>query len=114
VPYLQPSGEAVFLQLQKKQDKTWTPEQMEKKLQKWNESCWKMTVYTIFSTVAFLVACREPWLLNPFRFWDGATAFPLNYHVPFKIALFYLIEIGFYIQAIPFLFFVEVRPGSVF
>lgn len=105
----QPSGEAVFLQLQKKRDKAWTQQQLEKKLQKWNESCWKMTVYTIFSSVAFLVTFQEPYFLSPIRFWDGATTFPLNYHVPFKIALFYLIEIGFYIQAVPFLFFVEVR-----
>ncbi|KAF6262816.1 TLC domain-containing protein [Scenedesmus sp. NREL 46B-D3] len=105
----QPSGEAVFLQLQKKQDKTYTDQQLENKLQKWNESCWKMTVYTIFSAAAFLVSYQEPWFLSPVRFWDGATAFPLNYYVPFKIVLFYLIELGFYIQAIPFLFFVEVR-----
>jgi hypothetical protein len=105
---VQPSGEAVFLQLQKKRDKVWTEEQLEKKLQKWNESCWKLTVYTIFSTVAFLVTYREPYFLSPIRFWDGATQFPLNYHVPLKTTLFYLIEIGFYIQAIPFLFFVEV------
>lgn len=107
--FLQPSGEAVFLQLQKKQDKTYTDQQLENKLQKWNESCWKMTVYTIFSAAAFLVSYQEPWFLSPVRFWDGATAFPLNYYVPFKIVLFYLIELGFYIQAIPFLFFVEVR-----
>jgi hypothetical protein len=113
LPHLQPSGESVFLQLQKKQDKTWTPEQMEKKLQKWNESCWKMTVYTIFSTAALLVSYQEPWLLSPVRFWDGATAFPINCYVPFKIVLFYLLEIGFYIQAIPFLFFVEVRVPVV-
>lgn len=71
-----------------------------------------MTVYTIFSAVAFLVTYREPYFTSPVKFWDGATAFPLNYHVPLKITLLYLIEIGFYIQAIPFLFFVEVRLKS--
>lgn len=52
---------------------------------------------------------REPYFLDPYYYWTGANQFPLNFHVPFKVTLFYLIEIGFYIQAIPFLMFVEVR-----
>lgn len=56
-----------------------------------------------------LLCCREPYFLDPKHFWTDANQFPLNYYVPFKVTLFYLIEIGFYIQAIPFLMFVEVR-----
>lgn len=52
---------------------------------------------------------REPYFLEPRHYWTGATQFPLNYYVPFKTTLFYLIEIGFYLQAIPFLLFEEVR-----
>lgn len=68
-----------------------------------------MIVYTIFSVTAFLVTYSEPYFLDPHHYWTGATQFPLNYYTPFKVTLFYLIEIGFYLQAIPFLLFEEVR-----
>eukprot|EP00878_Enallax_costatus_P020493 GHUV01021669.1.p1 GENE.GHUV01021669.1~~GHUV01021669.1.p1 ORF type:complete len:247 (+),score=26.86 GHUV01021669.1:389-1129(+) len=97
------------MRIQKKQDKHWTDQDISDKLVKWNESCWKMVVYTTFSVTAFLVTYREPYFLDPYHYWTGATQFPLNYYVPFKTTLFYLIEIGFYIQAIPFLLFEEVR-----
>lgn len=105
----QPWGESVFLQLQKKRDMQWTKGELANKLRKWNESCWKGTVYIIFSTTAFLVTFREPYFLDPRHFWTDCNQFPLNYHVPFKTTLFYLIEIGFYLQAIPFLMLEEVR-----
>lgn len=107
--FLQPAGRAVFIRIQKKQDKSWTEREITDKLTKWNESCWKMVVYTIFSTTAFLVTFWEPYFTDPRHYWTGATQFPLNYYVPFKMTLFYLIEIGFYIQAVPFLLFEEVR-----
>jgi TLC domain len=47
--------------------------------------------------------------LDPHHYWTGSTAFPLNYYVPLKSTLFYMLEMGFYIQAIPFLMFIEVR-----
>ncbi|KAF8062789.1 ASC1-like protein [Scenedesmus sp. PABB004] len=105
----QPRGVAVFEALAKRRDAAITPEQLDAKLVKWNESCWKLTVYVIFSAAALAVAAGEPWLFDPRRYWDGATKFPLNYYVPLKVGLFYLLEIGFYLQAIPFLMFVEVR-----
>lgn len=89
---------SVFTRLQKKADAKWTQQQLDDKLLKWNESCWKAVVYVIFSTSAFLVAHREPWFKDPHHFWSGATQFPLDSYVPFKISLFYLLEIGFYIQ----------------
>lgn len=95
---MQPWGESVFLQLQKKRDMQWTKGELANKLRKWNESCWKGTVYIIFSTTAFLVTFREPYFLDPRHFWTDCNQFPLNYHVPFKTTLFYLIEIGFYLQ----------------
>jgi len=106
---LQPAGMAVFDGVQKKKDQQWTQQQLSDKLVKWNESCWKLCVYTIFSITAFLVTFREPFFSDPYHFWTGANAFPLNYYVPFKTTLFYCIEIGFYIQAVPFLIFIEVR-----
>lgn len=95
---VQPWGESVFLQLQKKRDMQWTKGELANKLRKWNESCWKGIVYIFFSATAFLVTFREPYFLNPRYFWTDCNQFPLNYHVPFKTTLFYLIEIGFYLQ----------------
>eukprot|EP00775_Hariotina_reticulata_P007298 gene7298-7511_t len=105
----QPAGIAVFERVQKKKDLSWTQQQLSDKLVKWNESCWKLVVYTFFSATAFLVTFREPFFADPYYFWTDANAFPLNYYVPLKTLLFYCVEIGFYIQAIPFLIFIEVR-----
>jgi hypothetical protein len=95
---LQPWGESVFLKLQKRRDRKWTQDELSKKCVKWNESCWKGTVYIIFSVTAFLVTFREKYFLDPYFFWTDCNQFPLNYYVPFKTTLFYLIEIGFYLQ----------------
>lgn len=65
---------------------------------KWNESCWKAVVYVIFSAAAFAVSFGEKWQTDPFHFWTDANQFPLNAYVPLKVSLFYLLEIGFYIQ----------------
>jgi hypothetical protein len=40
----------------------------------------------------------EPFFTNARLFWAGATQVPLNYFVPLKHALFYHIQIGFYLQ----------------
>lgn len=40
----------------------------------------------------------EKYFTDPHEFWTGATAFPLNYHVPLKHNLFYQAQIGFYLQ----------------
>lgn len=42
--------------------------------------------------------CREKYFLDPYYFWTDCTQFPLNYYVPFKTSLFYMLEIGFYLQ----------------
>lgn len=94
----QPWALSVFRGLQKKQDIKWDDKQLNDKLLKWNESCWKAVVYVIFSSTAFLVTFNEPWFSDPYHFWTEATQFPLNSYVPFKTTLFYLLEIGFYIQ----------------
>jgi hypothetical protein len=40
---------------------------------KWNESCWKGTVYIIFSATAFLVTFREKYFMDPYHYWTGKT-----------------------------------------
>ena len=46
------------------------------KLQKWTESCWKLTVYVLFTSLAFLVSYREVWFLDSRYFWLGCNHFP--------------------------------------
>eukprot|EP00798_Chlamydomonas_sp_ICE-L_P010767 gene10767-17854_t len=94
------------------------------KIRKFNESIWKMTVYIVFSLVAFLAAYKEPWFLDTRFAWKGCTKFPpcniqellvgtcITLVSPLEVIsvlLFYCIETGFYLQAIHFLTFIEVR-----
>lgn len=44
------------------------------------------------------LVCRERYFLDPYYFWTDCNQFPLNYYVPAKISLFYMLEIGFYLQ----------------
>jgi ceramide synthetase len=46
------------------------------KVRKWNESCWKLTIYIFFTTFAFLVSYKEPWFTDTRYFWLGCTHFP--------------------------------------
>jgi hypothetical protein len=70
---VQPWGQSVFLRLQKRQDRQWTKQEQANKMVKWNESCWKGTVYIIFSATAFLVTFREKYFMDPYHYWTGAT-----------------------------------------
>ena len=51
-------------------------EESVEKLRKWNESSWKMTVYVIFTVLAFVVSFREKWFSDTRFFWLGCTHFP--------------------------------------
>ena len=52
------------------------------KLQKWTESCWKLTVYVIFTVLAFLVSYKEVWFTDTRYFWLGCNHFhPCNLFV---------------------------------
>jgi ceramide synthetase len=106
---LQPIGERVLTAAAKKTDKNYTKEQQRQQIRKWNESCWKMFIFGSFTVSAFMVVRREPYFLDPKEYWTGTNAFPMNYYVPLKLVAFYCLEIGFYIQAIPYLCFVETR-----
>lgn len=105
----EPSGMAVMTGRMKKSDRKWDAPKQAEFLRKWNESCWKCFIYTFFTLFAFAATVTEPFFTNARLFWAGATQVPLNYFVPLKHALFYHIQIGFYLQAIPFLMFIEVR-----
>ncbi|KXZ42818.1 hypothetical protein GPECTOR_116g350 [Gonium pectorale] len=80
------------------------------KLRKWNESCWKMTVYIVFTTLAFVVCWGEVWFTDSRYWWLGCTHFPpCNLPVSRGVLLFYCAETGFYLQAIHFLAVYEER-----
>lgn len=79
------------------------------RLRKWNESCWKLTVYTFFTALAFFISFQEPWFWDTRYMWLGCNHFPpCNLHVPPKVLIFYCVQTGFYLQAVHFLIFHEV------
>ncbi|GFR45454.1 hypothetical protein Agub_g6851 [Astrephomene gubernaculifera] len=80
------------------------------KLRKWNESCWKMTVYITFTALAFAVSWGEIWFTDSRYWWLGCNRFPpCNLPVSRGVLLFYCAETGFYLQAIHFLAVHEER-----
>jgi hypothetical protein len=85
------------------------PENADEKLKKWKESCWKLTIYISFTLLALAVSYNEPWFTDTRHFWIGCTRLPCDLFVSKKLLLFYCVETGFYMQAIPFLIFVETR-----
>jgi hypothetical protein len=85
------------------------PKTAEAKMKKWKESCWKLTIYIVFTLLALAVSYNEVWFTDTKHFWIGCTKLPCELFVSKKLLLFYCVETGFYIQAIPFLIFVETR-----
>ncbi|KAG2429637.1 hypothetical protein HXX76_010867 [Chlamydomonas incerta] len=80
------------------------------KMRKWCESCWKMTIYIAFTTLALVVCWGEVWFTDSRYWWLGCTRFPpCNLPVSRGLLLFYCAETGFYLQAIHFLAFHEER-----
>jgi len=77
---------------------------------KWNESCWKATVFSTFVIAALVVSMKEKWFTDTRYYWAGCTHFPpCNLTVTKGVLFFFALETGFYIQAIHFLLFHEVR-----
>lgn len=93
----------------KKKDLKLSKEDKAAQLLKWNESCWKMLVYIVLVAVCLGVSCTKPWFADSSKQWEGATQFPLNQYVTRGMLWCYYLELGYYIQAVPFLIFIEVR-----
>ena len=89
--------------------KTTLPDDAADRIRKWMESCWKLTIYIAFTLLALAVSYGEPWFTDTTYFWKGCTRLPCDLFVSKRVLLFYCVETGFYIQAIPFLLFVEER-----
>lgn len=82
---------------------------LEEVMKKWNESSWKTVVYIVVTSLALAVSYQEPWFYDTKYMWDGCTQLPCDLYVSKGSLLFYCVEIGFYIQAIPFLLWHETR-----
>mmetsp|Transcript_7478 Transcript_7478/g.19933 ORF Transcript_7478/g.19933 Transcript_7478/m.19933 type:complete len:322 (+) Transcript_7478:128-1093(+) len=79
-------------------------------LRKFIESSWKLTIFITFTITAFLVSYGETWFYDTRFYWLGCNHFPpCNLTVSKGVLFFYALETGFYIQAIHFLIFHEVR-----
>jgi ceramide synthetase len=106
-PCAQPTGR--YFMFRKAGGAYTEPKNSDAKLMKWKESCWKLTIFTLFTLLALAVSHDEPWFTDTKHFWIGCTQLPCELFVSKKLLLFYCVETGFYIQAIPFLIFVETR-----
>lgn len=89
------------------------PLKVVKKVEKFCESCWKLFVYASFS--ALLVAAigfssptdsYASWLLDDKLMWIGL---PGHQHVTLALKGIYLLELSFYVVAMPTLLFWETR-----
>uniref|UniRef100_A0A061RHE7 Acyl-CoA-dependent ceramide synthase n=1 Tax=Tetraselmis sp. GSL018 TaxID=582737 RepID=A0A061RHE7_9CHLO len=80
-----------------------------KRMSKWTESCWKMTVYSSFSLLGLIVSWNKPWLNDTRYFWRGCTDFPCNHPSSRDLRWLYSVSMGFYIYSIPSLFLWEIR-----
>ncbi|KAJ9516876.1 hypothetical protein QJQ45_027273, partial [Haematococcus lacustris] len=82
----------------------------EERVRKWNESCWKLTIYILFTSIAISISIGEPWFWDTRYFWVGCSHFPpCNLLVTPGMLLFYCMQTGFYVQAIHYLIFHEIR-----
>ncbi|KAJ9516842.1 hypothetical protein QJQ45_027257 [Haematococcus lacustris] len=82
----------------------------EERVRKWNESCWKLTIYILFTSIAIGISIGEPWFWDTRYFWVGCSHFPpCNLLVTPGMLLFYCMQTGFYVQAIHYLIFHEIR-----
>jgi len=77
---------------------------------KFNEAAWKATFYFSVIVLGYNIIKHEKFVKDTSYFWRGCNRFPpCNYGVPLLMRLLYSLELGFYVQAIPYLIFWEVR-----
>eukprot|EP00208_Stichococcus_sp_RCC1054_P000408 CAMPEP_0206138104 /NCGR_PEP_ID=MMETSP1473-20131121/3074_1 /ASSEMBLY_ACC=CAM_ASM_001109 /TAXON_ID=1461547 /ORGANISM="Stichococcus sp, Strain RCC1054" /LENGTH=293 /DNA_ID=CAMNT_0053531433 /DNA_START=347 /DNA_END=1229 /DNA_ORIENTATION=+ len=75
---------------------------------KYKESCWKACMNATMAVLAYS-ATELSWLRNTRGFWEGCTRLPCDFAVSNAVRIVYIVEMGFYIQAIPYLVFWETR-----
>lgn len=75
---------------------------------KCQESSWKACVYLSMALLAF-AATDTRWLKDTRMLWTGCTMLPCEHDAGSAVRWVYVIEMGFYAQAIPSLIFWEVR-----
>lgn len=105
-----PIGRRLLASDPKKSDEGWTADH-ENRLFKWKESCWKAVAFSTFAILAFF-ACKAlnvTAYTNAELFFEGCSQLPCEAPTPFLVRILYMVEMGFYIQAIPVLVFWEVR-----
>ena len=79
---------------------------LDKNIDKFTESMWKFTAYTIMWSVAFYVTfCRGyDYFENPLHIWDDWNAS----YGPIDLCMVYAIETGFYVHSIYAAFYMDV------
>jgi len=104
--FWEPCGKIILTNAYKKSEKPASDDT----LAKWNESAWKATFYIGVVAVGIAAAWHERFVTDTKHFWLGCDRFPpCNYSIPVLMRVMYSLELGFYLQAVPYLFLWEVR-----
>lgn len=77
-----------------------------KKVEKFVESGWKLSVYSFFTFALVYALSNERWLLDSSDMWRGL---PSNQRLKLSVKAIYLMELSFYTYCVPALFLWEIR-----
>lgn len=82
------------------------PDKHAKKLGKFAESGWKLSVYSFFTLGLALALCNERWLFDSTYMWRGL---PSSQRLKVSVKAMYLVELSFYTYCVPALFIWETK-----
>lgn len=82
---------------------------MEDRLVKFKESAYKCGVQVYFTIMILIVALPKPWFTDTQLFWAECYRIPCDVKPTYGERFVYLVELAFYSQAIPMLFFWETK-----
>eukprot|EP01025_Chloroclados_australasicus_P009854 TRINITY_DN1380_c1_g1_i1.p1 TRINITY_DN1380_c1_g1~~TRINITY_DN1380_c1_g1_i1.p1 ORF type:complete len:351 (-),score=27.59 TRINITY_DN1380_c1_g1_i1:276-1226(-) len=76
---------------------------------KWNESCWKSTIFGFLTVMEVIAVWGEPWLTDHTLYFQGCKQLPCLLPRTQEIINLYTVALGFYMYALPALVFWETR-----
>lgn len=79
------------------------------RLHKFRESAYKCSVQVLLTTVLLIVSIPKPWFSNTWLYWSECSRLPCEVEPTLGERFIYCLELGFYVQAIPMIFFWETK-----
>eukprot|EP00879_Flechtneria_rotunda_P020173 GHRR01021214.1.p1 GENE.GHRR01021214.1~~GHRR01021214.1.p1 ORF type:complete len:255 (+),score=47.31 GHRR01021214.1:334-1098(+) len=102
---LQPLALAALQPIWQQSDLKLTAERMQRSMEKFSESLWKLTAYVSFFAIGSVALWGQPWVFDTWQFWEGWP----NHAFSLPMQLLYTLELGFYISSIFMILCWEVR-----